>query len=189
MSIVDFGTGYSSLAYLNRFPIDKLKIDQSFVRDMLDGPANLAIVRATIALGHTLGLSIVAEGVELLAQADQLTQQIVMSCKGFYFSRPLTAQDLARWLDRGQRPLKQRKMAATLEKPTGGEGFHSNNRAQESPCMAKRSTVNWTTPVMRSSQKHCHTALPTAVGAVASRIEPRLTLTRTWHILQAAMWP
>ncbi len=132
VSIDDFGTGYSSLAYLNRFPIDKLKIDQSFVRDMLDDPANLAIVRATIALGHTLGLSIVAEGVELLAQADQLTQLGCDELQGFYFSRPLTAQDLARWLDRGQRPLEQRKMAATLEKPTGGEGFHSNNRAQES---------------------------------------------------------
>lgn len=112
VSIDDFGTGYSSLAYLNRFPVDKLKIDQSFVRDMLDDPANMAIVRATVALGHTLGLSIVAEGVELLAQAEQLAQLGCDELQGFYFSHPLTAQALMQWLESGQRPHEQRQITA-----------------------------------------------------------------------------
>jgi EAL domain-containing protein (putative c-di-GMP-specific phosphodiesterase class I) len=97
LSIDDFGTGYSSLAYLKRFPIDKLKIDQSFVRDMLDDPADLAIVRATIALGHELGLRLVGEGVESLAQAEQLTALGCEELQGYFYARPLDPVALVAW--------------------------------------------------------------------------------------------
>jgi len=94
LSIDDFGTGYSSLAYLRRFPIDELKIDQSFVQRMHDDPADLAIVRSIIALGHALGLRLVAEGVETEPQATQLTSLGCDELQGYYFSRPLSASAL-----------------------------------------------------------------------------------------------
>jgi len=109
LSIDDFGTGYSSLAYLKRFPIDELKIDKSFVQSMLDDPADLAIVRSIVALGHALGLRLVAEGVETSAQAEQLK---VLGCdelQGYYFSRPLSAQALAQQLFRGLRMVDERR--------------------------------------------------------------------------------
>ena len=97
LSIDDFGTGYSSLAYLKRFDIDRLKVDKSFVRDMLTNPADMAITRAIIALGHTLGLKIVAEGVEDLATAQVLGALDCEELQGYYFSRPLPLDHLEAW--------------------------------------------------------------------------------------------
>ncbi len=97
LSIDDFGTGYSSLAYLKRFDIDRLKVDKSFVRDMLTNPADMAITRAIIALGHTLGLRIVAEGVEDLATAQVLGALDCEELQGYYFSRPLPLDHLEAW--------------------------------------------------------------------------------------------
>ncbi|MEO5795408.1 MAG: EAL domain-containing protein [Rhodoferax sp.] len=109
LSIDDFGTGYSSLAYLKRFAIDKLKIDQSFVRDMLTDPTDLAIIRAIIALGHTLGLKVVAEGVELAEVAGQLKALACDELQGYYFARPMPAEAFAPWLqDRKLRPERRR---------------------------------------------------------------------------------
>nr|WP_315204075.1 EAL domain-containing protein [uncultured Albidiferax sp.] len=108
LSIDDFGTGYSSLAYLKRFAIDKLKIDQSFVRDMLTDPTDLAIIRAIIALGHTLGLKVVAEGVEQAEVAGQLKALACDELQGYYFARPMPAEAFAPWLqDRKQRPERR----------------------------------------------------------------------------------
>jgi diguanylate cyclase (GGDEF)-like protein/PAS domain S-box-containing protein len=110
IAIDDFGTGYSSLAYLKRFKIDKLKVDQSFVLGMLDDSADAAIVHAVIALGHTLGLTVVAEGVESWPMAQSL---IALGCdelQGYWFSRPLAADDFAQWI-KGQPEGTERRKA------------------------------------------------------------------------------
>jgi EAL domain-containing protein (putative c-di-GMP-specific phosphodiesterase class I) len=95
LSIDDFGTGYSSLAYLKQFPVDYLKIDQSFTRDMLDEPRVAAIVRSVIALGHSLGFKVIAEGVETAPQLDYLRSNDCDEIQGYYFSRPLTPDAFA----------------------------------------------------------------------------------------------
>jgi diguanylate cyclase (GGDEF)-like protein/PAS domain S-box-containing protein len=97
LSLDDFGTGYSSLSYLNRFPLDRLKIDRAFVHDMLDAPADLAIVKAIIELGHELGLRVVAEGVESEHQAKILRGIGCDELQGFLFSAALYSEDLWSW--------------------------------------------------------------------------------------------
>jgi EAL domain-containing protein (putative c-di-GMP-specific phosphodiesterase class I) len=97
LAIDDFGTGYSSLNYLNRFPLDKLKIDRSFVHDMLDDPTDLAITRAIIGLGHTLGLRVVAEGVETPQEVEILCGEGCDELQGFFYAKPMRARDFAEW--------------------------------------------------------------------------------------------
>jgi len=93
LSIDDFGTGYSSLSYLQRFPLDNLKIDLSFVRMMESAPENIEIVKAIIDLAHTLGLEVVAEGVENMLQQQTLASLGCEYAQGFHFSRPMHFED------------------------------------------------------------------------------------------------
>ena len=99
ISVDDFGTGFSSLAYLKRLPVSELKIDRSFVRDMVEDENDAVIVRSTIDLAHNLGLDVVAEGVEDQDSLEMLKTMNCDICQGYYFSRPLAFDDLCEWLD------------------------------------------------------------------------------------------
>jgi diguanylate cyclase (GGDEF)-like protein len=100
LSIDDFGTGYSSLAYLNRFPIDTVKIDRSFIRNVPESHSDTQITSAVIALGHSLGLSVIAEGAETQKQIDFLRQEGCDEVQGYFFSRPIPAADVEAFLGR-----------------------------------------------------------------------------------------
>jgi len=106
ISIDDFGTGYSSLAYLTTLPISEVKIDRSFVRDLGITPQSSAVVTAIIALARSLGLRVIAEGVETLRQMEELHRLGCSLMQGFLFSRPLLPDDLERWLAQTVLPRK-----------------------------------------------------------------------------------
>jgi len=98
LSLDDFGTGYSSLAYLKKLPVSEIKIDKSFIKDMELDASDTVIVRSTIALGHNLGMKVVAEGVENLEIWELLSALGCDASQGYYMSRPLTTSALDEWM-------------------------------------------------------------------------------------------
>lgn len=115
VSIDDFGIGQTSLGYLSSLPVDELKIDKSFVMDVLDDSAHAAIVRSIVELGHNLSFSVVAEGVET---AEILTWLRSVGCdmaQGFYFARPMPVGDLRTWLSRSKADLAPEPAGADLQ--------------------------------------------------------------------------
>jgi len=112
ISIDDFGTGYSSLAYLRRFPIDKLKIDLSFIHEITHSSDAAAIALAIIQMGHSLNLEVIAEGVETASQLAYLRRHQCDQIQGYYFSPPLAAPQLEQLLLAGTRlPAPERESA------------------------------------------------------------------------------
>ncbi len=114
LSLDDFGTGYSSLMHLRQLPVDEIKIDKSFVMGMATSAGDAAIVRATIDLGHNLGLQVVAEGVDNEWTCKILTELGCDLAQGYYLSPPLPAHELVEWLtETGWGLSRWQKMLAT----------------------------------------------------------------------------
>jgi diguanylate cyclase (GGDEF)-like protein len=125
ISMDDFGTGYSSLSYLRSFPFDKIKIDQTFVRDILHDSDALAIIKAVLDLGASMGVITTAEGVETQAQLDALRGQGCAEIQGYFISRPAPAGDIARMLgvEAVRETFSQGEKAGPAPQAWGGEGL------------------------------------------------------------------
>ena len=116
-SVDDFGTGYSSLSYLKLFPIDAVKIDRSFLRGVPSDPDSVAIAAAIIAMARSLGIGVVAEGVETVDQLEFLRRRGCDTMQGYYFSKPIPAAEFTAMLKQGRRLLLQPLAGVTSLRP------------------------------------------------------------------------
>jgi EAL domain-containing protein (putative c-di-GMP-specific phosphodiesterase class I) len=121
VAVDDYGTGYSSLAYLHRLPVNELKLDRSFVANIAVDQSNSIIVRSSIAMAHSLGLSVIAEGAEDEVTCAVLADAGCDAVQGYYFSPPLVGDDLVRWFTTHPRLRFARQMPpqASLRVITG----------------------------------------------------------------------
>ena len=119
-AIDDFGVGYSSLAYLKRLPVDAIKIDKSFVINMIENQNDAVIVRSTIDLAHNLGLKVIAEGVEQQGIWDRLTALGCDAAQGYLMCRPVSADDCTRWLQESPWGLSSTSVSTPSKGPTAG---------------------------------------------------------------------
>src|SRR6185369_12160581 len=111
IALDDFGTGYASLSHLKQFPIDVIKIDQCFVRDLEEDPDDAAIIRAVLNLGYSLGIQTVAEGIEGEAQADYLRAGGCHFGQGYLFSPAVAAAEVPQLFERARKWLPNKKAA------------------------------------------------------------------------------
>lgn len=123
-SIDDFGTGYSSMSYLQRFPLESLKIDFSFIRDMHKRSESMEIVKLIIGLAHNLGLEVVAEGVECEKHKKELVRMDCEYGQGFYFSGPISRHSAEKAIIANQSSAARRPTAGGLPSPTRSRSRH-----------------------------------------------------------------
>ncbi len=124
IAVDDFGTGYSSLSYLKRFPLDRLKIDRSFIKDLETSPNDQQITKAIVQLGHSLGLTVIAEGVETVFQRDYLRVLGCNEAQGFLYSPAKPAADLGRLLEAGRIPIELQRMREGSSLSEAGRKVH-----------------------------------------------------------------
>jgi EAL domain-containing protein (putative c-di-GMP-specific phosphodiesterase class I) len=149
LSIDDYGTGYSSLAYLQDLPVDELKLDRAFVVRLRHDPRTAAIVRSSIDLGHSLGLRVVAEGVEDAETLRTLARFGCDTAQGYQISAAMPVQALMPWLQRWD-PTQ----IATLSSPTGSTGSTGSNSLNGSNGVNGSNRANGPAPIPTQSARH-----------------------------------
>jgi EAL domain-containing protein (putative c-di-GMP-specific phosphodiesterase class I) len=140
VAIDDFGTGFCSFSYLLQYPVDRLKIDQSFVMKAITEPNAATVVRTIIAMSHHLGIKVIAEGVEKPEHLQFLAQRNCDEAQGYYFSRPVAAAGFAAAVDQIHRLFDERRLLEEIRPPSepGGVGYEADREAdREGPAFVQ----------------------------------------------------